>query len=580
LSNIQELAKWNWQRLGDSAALSPRVAWLYFPLGLLGPLLLEPNRLGGSLASWLVVGLAGQSGIFLTLWVSRMVIHRKTTSQSRPIANLVAILIAIGFRGAAIAWVAHALALTDKVDLAYRLNAGIFTQTGFLVAVAVIVSSFSFHRQIADQLWKQQVQLRELNSSMQDRLVSARSALTAQVHQTIDPLIEEIGRGLDQVAAGENSAPIQDLIRDIVDDHLRPLSHSLESKEASEIVLPESSSPPLTEWIPLPPKPPMSLVIRPFSTSFFVALLAASPGLLANGILGAIVYPLIAFILTAPILLAIRALIGSWKIPLWWAISFTFCLSAVVVGVTKVFIAERFLSFPTNSILVTLIGGGLAGTLSATYALANNRRLATESALRSSIEELQVKLSILRQNEFVIRKELSYILHGSVQSALHVAAMRLASQENPDVNLLTSIRKDIEEATARLETPVSSDALLVDTLSDIAELWDGTCSVRWTLDYRTLRRLVDFPVAASCVAEITRECVGNAIRHGHATEVWITITESVDRITLISLDNGTVETDWTPGMGSNMLSEMCMSWTHSTDPKGTRVTAELATSSS
>ncbi len=579
MSNIQEVAKWNWQRLGESAALSPIVALCYLPLGLIGPVLLEPSRLGGSLGRWLVVGLVGEAAVFLTLWVSRLAIHRKTPSQSRPIANMVAILIAIGLRGAAIAWVAHALALTNTLDLAYRLNAGLVTQTGFLVAVAVIVSSFSFHRQIAEKLWRQQDQLRELNTSMQEILGSTRSALTAQVRNTIDPLIEEIGRGLDQVAAGENSAPIQELIRDIVDDQLRPLSHSLESKAAIEIVLPESSSPPLTKWIPVPSKPAISLLIRPFSTSFFVALLAASPGLLANGILGAITYSFIAFILTAPILVAIRSIIGSWKLPLWWGISFVFFFTAVVVGVTKVVAAERFLSFPNNSILVTLIGGGLAGTLTATYALANERRLMTERDLRSSIEELQIKLSILRQNEYVIRKELSYVLHGSVQSALHVAAMRLSTHEDPDVNLLTAIRKDIEDATARLETPASPDALLIDTLSDIAELWDGTCSVKWTMNHRTIRKLVDFPVTARCVAEITRECVGNAIRHGQATEVLITVGESVDRIMLTSLDNGTAETNWEPGMGSKMLNEMCLSWTHSLEPKGTCVTAELAISS-
>ena len=577
LSNIHEVARWNWQRLGESAALSPTVAWCYFPLGLIGPLLLEPNRLGGSLGSWLLVGLAGQAAIFATLWISRRVIHQRTESHSRPIANLAAILIAIGIRGLLIAWVAQVLTLTDNFDLTYRLSAGLFTQTGFLVAVAVTVSSFSFHRQLATQLWKQQDQLRELNSSMQERLSAIRSDLVAQVRLTIDPLIEEIDRGLDQVAAGGNPGAIRDSIREIVDDQLRPLSHRLESKDDSDIELPASSLNPLTDWIPLPPNPRLSLLIRPLSASFFIALLAASPSLIIHGIIGALVYPLVAFVLTAPVLLAIRAIVGSWRLPLWMGVTVIFIVTAAVAGVVKVFAAERILTFPSTSLLTTLIGGGLAGTLAATFAVANERRLSTEQDLRISIDELQIILSVLRQHDFVTRKELSYILHGSVQSALHVAAMRLASQEDPDVNLMTTIRKDIEDATARLEAPASPDALLIDTLSDIAELWDGTCLVKWTLDYRTIHRLVDSPVAASCVAEITRECVGNAIRHGHATEIWITISVSEDRITLTSLDNGKVETEWKPGMGSKMLNEMCLSWSHSLDPNGTLVKAELAT---
>jgi hypothetical protein len=578
LSNIEGAVEWNWQRLGESAALGPAVAWSYLPLGLLGPALLEPNRVGGSTESWVVVGLGGQAAIFVSLWISRRLIHRKSISRSRPLANLAAILIAIGLRGVSIDWLAQIFKITDSFDLSYRLSAGLFTQTGILVTVAVIVSSFSFHRQLVAKLWRQEEQLRELNSSMQNRLSGTRSALAAQVRLTIDPLIKKMYYGLERVVSPEDSEKIRDSIREIVDERLRPLSRELESQVDIEAGLPAISSGPSTIWIALPSRLPLSLLMRPFATSFFVALLAASPGLIVNGIAGAVVYPLVAFILTAPILVAVRALIGSWKLPLWWGIPFVFVLTAVVVGGVRLFAAERILLFPNTSILISLIGGGLAGTIAAMYAIADERRSSIEQDLDSSIEELQVKLSILRQHEFVTRRELSYILHGSVQSALNVAAMRLASTAKPDARLLNSIRRDIEIATARLDAPASADALLIDTLSDIAELWDGTCSVKWTLDHKTIRRLVDFPVAATCIAEITRECIGNAIRHGHATEVRITITVNEDRITFTSLDNGTVQTDWDQGMGSRMMNEMCLSWSHSKEPEGTRVTAEIATS--
>jgi hypothetical protein len=141
LSGVQGAITWNWQRLGDSAALGPAVAWFYLPLGLLGPVLLEPNRVGGSVGGWLVVGLIGQSAIFASLWISRRLIHRKTASQSRPFANLAAILIAIGLRAVLIAWFAQVLNLTDNLDLAYRLGAGIFTQTG-LIVLSVSVGNF------------------------------------------------------------------------------------------------------------------------------------------------------------------------------------------------------------------------------------------------------------------------------------------------------------------------------------------------------------------------------------------------------------------------------------------------------
>lgn len=576
-NSIQGVIKWYWQRLGESAALGPSVVWLYFPLGLLGPVLLETSRLGGSIGSWIVVGLVGQVAIFVCLWCARRIIHRTSASQSRPLANLVAILIAVGLRGISVAWAAKSLTLTENFDLAYRLNAAFFTQAGLLLTVAVIVSSFSFRRQLANNLWSQQEQLRKLNSSMQDRLAEVRRTLAEQVRKTIDPLIEEINRGLDQVGTGEDPMKLRDSICKIIDEQLRPLSHDLESQTGRDSEPPGISSDPQATRIPLPLAPPISLLMRPVATSFIVALLAASPGLLSNGIFGAMLYPVVAFVITTPILYALRVPIGSWRLPLWMGIPLVFVVTGLGVGLTKIYIAERILTFPDTISLVAFIGGGLAGILAAAFALANDGRSLKETELKISIEKLQLQLSILRQHEFVTRRELSYILHGGIQSALHVAAMRLASHEELDVNLLSTIRGDIELATARLELPSSSDELLIEMLSDIAELWDGTCSVKWTLDHRTTRMLVDAPIAASCIVEIMRECVGNAIRHGRATEVWITIQGTDDRFILTSLDNGTAKTDWKPGLGSKMMTEMCVSWSHAVVSTGTKVTAEVAT---
>jgi hypothetical protein len=235
---------------------------------------------------------------------------------------------------------------------------------------------------------------------------------------------------------------------------------------------------------------------------------------------------------------------------------------------------------PEHIRLAAVVMGGVVGGMVAFYAVVTARREATEDELRSSVEGLQATLSELRQHEFVTRRELGLILHGTVQSALHAAVMRLAAHPAPDTALLSEIRRDISAATARLDAPQGSDALLVDTLADIAELWDGTCTVRWTLDHQTLRLLVESPAAAASVAEITRECVANAIRHGQATEVWITIARSGDRVVVTSLDNGPASTDWSPGMGTRLLDELTMWWTHETADPGTRVQAVVVVSRS
>jgi signal transduction histidine kinase len=175
-----------------------------------------------------------------------------------------------------------------------------------------------------------------------------------------------------------------------------------------------------------------------------------------------------------------------------------------------------------------------------------------------------------------------------LQSALTAAAMRLASQPDPDVESIAEIRRSISLAVAKIDAPNDSYILLIGTLNDIADLWKGACEVHWTLGYRTVRILVESPSAAVSVAEIARESVGNAVRHGSATNVWITISEPDesltsdlqprDRIMVSVRDDGHgMDPDWKPGLGSQMLDELCLEWNRVSGLSGTYLNAVIAT---
>jgi len=568
---------WAWARLGDPAARSMRVALLYLPLSLVGPMLVDVLRWGGSLLLWAAVGMVGEVVVIAVFATLGTAVNRVRVLQSSAITTVGVIVTAVALRSLVVAWVAFAWGLTPFPEWGYRFGSAIVTQSGLLAVIAVLVSSFTYHRGIARDLATQRAQMLELRRTLNERLAESRAALAAEVRRTIDPLIDQLDRRLTEAVRGGDPRAVQGIVREIVDDDLRPLSHRLANPEGLPSQVQRMATPPARVRIPLPARCSLRFLIRPLPIALLAALLASSQALRALSFIDAVVFVLSGAVVVWLLLTGIRAAIGRWAPRLWIGLTTATFLSTIVVWSTLVLIRALGSPSPYKIGLGAMAMGVALGLLTAAYAVVTERRVATEEELSSSIDELQVTLSVLRQHDFVARRELGYVLHGSVQSALHAAAMRLAAHPHPDEELLASIRHDIAEATARIDRSTAPNVMLVDTLADIAELWDGTCTVRWTLDHRTVRLLVESPTAATSVAEIARECVGNAIRHGHATEVWTTISTSGDRVVLTTLDNGSEQTEWTPGLGSRMLDEMCVTWRHEPAEPGTRIVAEVAT---
>jgi signal transduction histidine kinase len=194
---------------------------------------------------------------------------------------------------------------------------------------------------------------------------------------------------------------------------------------------------------------------------------------------------------------------------------------------------------------------------------------------RATLEAIKREL---RQEIFIARRHLGVLIHGPVQSALHAAALRLGTCAHPDPAFLASIRTDISAAIAKLNEPQLPYVQLISTLSDITELWDGTCQVRWVLDHQTVRSLAESPIGAATVAEVTRECITNAIRHGSASEIQVAINRGDGVVHLTVRDNGRgTPPDAPTGLGTQLLHEVCQHWTRTSDGFGTVVEAAIGT---
>ena len=221
--------------------------------------------------------------------------------------------------------------------------------------------------------------------------------------------------------------------------------------------------------------------------------------------------------------------------------------------------------------------GALLGSLTSTYYVVRERRKATESQLIAAVEALRLSVSRLRREAWIGRRRASYILHGALQSALYAAILRLSANPSPDEALIAEIRSDILKATAKLGNTVELAVTLGDRLAEMATQWSGSCDVRWSVT-ALAEQLVSMSVTgAECVAEVAREGVGNAVRHGGAGSVTVVVEAKVERLLIVIEDDGqSAEGQAEPGLGSRMLDEMCVSWTRESTDRGTRLEAWLA----
>lgn len=563
-----------WQRLGDPAALSLPVAVIYLPFAFAGPLFIDTVRMGGSVMSWFLVGLVGWLTLLASLSAGRWLIG--PLRRGRPIGTALVIASSVVARSVALALSAQGLGLTPIGEFAYRLNAAIFTQSALLIASAIVVSSYVHHGRLASDLLARQYKLTQLSTESRMRLETLREQIAGQVRRAVDPLIAQLNE-ID-MRSGQAEAGLQQAIQQIVDEELRPLSHRL----ADAAALPESDDASFggtkISRPPLPDRISLGLLFRPLPSGLLAGLLAVSQAIRASTVLEGVLFTVA---LSASLGLSValmRRLFLSIQTRVRIGVALATVLVATVFAVIIVLWERSPLPMPPDLQWAALYSGAFIGALLALEYVINERRAATEDQLRSSVEDLQAHSSMLRQHEYIASRQLSHVVHGSVQTALNAAALRLSMADHPDQKLLATIRSDIEEAIRRIDTSGSAYVMLVQTLADLVELWEGTADVAWTMDHRTIRLLAECPPTASSVGEIVTECTSNAIRHGRARRVEVSVRAVDDAIEVIVSDDGSgVPSTAEPRLGTRMLDELCLSWECTSTVSGTTVMALLAT---
>ena len=183
-----------------------------------------------------------------------------------------------------------------------------------------------------------------------------------------------------------------------------------------------------------------------------------------------------------------------------------------------------------------------------------SQRVEIRATLREEIRVDRVQAMALSQQVAMLARETSLVLHGSVQTRLVSCAMAIEqARESGDADLLNSALNEAIAVLERPTAPAPEARTLVNEVLRKIELWEGLCS--FTVSIEPAMPAVT-SAAAIVIGRVVEEGISNAIRHGKATAIDISVTRSDEStVRVMVLDNGLGPQGGKASMGSAFVQQ-------------------------
>lgn len=351
------------------------------------------------------------------------------------------------------------------------------------------------------------------------------------------------------------------LIRDIVENALRPLSHRLWERENARVTnfsLADMSKIALVRY----PFLVLPVTISYFGPVFF-SLLAAVGATRAISTMLVEVSVLVILLTAAKLYRPKKFAIASAYFVFVMALS----VAAMALSTAAIFSEPLNVAFLATHVVIFVWLSQVA--FFSSFVLAAIR---SHDKIREQLEELEQSLgnrslnaSVAKTENLMLNRELANFLHGNLQNRLLSAALRMdKNQDNPDELLreLRAVEQLLDDAV--LDYSLASDLGLAEQLAEIAARWAGFVSVQTDLQTSSASA-----VQIKQVTQLVNEAVSNAVRHGLAGNVWVRVVAGSEggvsgaapQLLITVTDDGLGPRDGVAGLGSRLYESMAgTSW--------------------
>ena len=510
-------------------------------------------------------------GAYLTLYALQVWLFRSNNSVFLKVFIIVA---SNTVRTFTIDYALFQFGLMDEIRIADRF-------LGDATIILMLLMGIAYIQVVVVELSAQESALREvkarLSASASESKQSAEVAdqeLRAKANQILGAQLAAISKYLRSTKNPEASKLTAE-IQALIVDKVRPLSADLWGQmQRIELDTQVSDEPKKSRW---PKRVFAHLDFRPNLVIGLAGLniFITAPGLanwsLAFALLPwLLLYPILGMLLTAiyPKRLATGTLMGSVIVSVLSTLAW---LPGIVFLLLQ---SNRYpglgvLSFTSSTLLM------FTAVAVAIWSAFKRERLAYLEEIDELNKERSRQLALVDQAVWVARRNWSYLVHGTVQGALTVATSRvqLASAFTPE--LAKQVLADVERARAALNQNAGFSQSWTEVWPQIEQTWDGVCQVTHSITPEAEALLGSSSATSTCVAEIAKELVSNAFRHGKATQVDISISAATEQdLRITSTNNGSsVQKGRVEGIGSEMFDELTTQWSCKNTPKGPRFTA-------
>lgn len=446
-----------------------------------------------------------------------------------------------------------------------------------LIAMSELMHSTRRHISAMGQLSAANASLLE-NQKLTSTKASSTEANLRELAQS--SLLKELDRIKSLISGASQWAQIRDVadeIKELITKEVRPLSRRLRDR------LDDLSSTKELQVIKKPLKfGRPNTVSAALDTRIIATYLLSMPNILvtihALSDIQATLISLLASFAIFPIGLALRSLFAKLdpkrRLSNWLAMNAILVLAYLPLQLTLVGLIAKYpellpLRFSGLGVFMFV---GVSITL---WRAIERSRAQIETELSEINQNLARNTAIVQQQIWIAQKKWAYLVHGTVQGALTVAASRLqlADEKNPvDV---TATLNDLDRAVAALKGDWSQEQTFSEQANETRETWAGVLEIDISVDKKA-KALLDNPTTARCSAEILKELAGNAYRHGKAKRLQVAFTkDSSGDLQLTASNDGKLLGKDSPGLGSDLFSDLTMSWSVSNDKNGVNFEAVL-----
>ena len=542
------------------------------PAGILNALA-DPSVGSRYRLAWVVIVASATviSGLFFVL--AGKFAPSSETKFARIFFGLALFLATGALRGGLLGWLGSVSSVASEVNWQFRLIGGAMVGLLLFSLSALFVNDFMNYRRTLSSLIQNQSRITRLTRDAQTELDRDRTRLVMGINTQVNEAVQAISAETTPGQSLEKYKLLVTQLLEIAEKVIRPLSQQLIETTQPEV---QPASVEHVARINIARWMNSSTIVRPFwplpITVMWALVGATTITALNPGFPGLLAYPV--FVLSTWALLYLAEVFVSTKLP---QLKFALRVSVITLVFGVVAIVPALLSWvlladvsrhgavsleltllvldPIATFLLCVIFASLAGL--------DAERKVILSRLAFTNNKLEWELATLRGQLRAQRKELSRTVHGDVQSIFIAMALKLQTAISQDQVSSQTLEEIVAELRTVTDFSYSSKQLppLKDSLNEIKSLWGHAVDISWDIEPFVMDLADSQVILRSMLIDVCSEAVTNAIKHGNATLIDISMSHSENYIHLRIENNGEKQKSVTSeGAGLGLYSEVAIDY--------------------